>query len=229
MHRTAFATQEYPLRRTRPLPPSSPRPFRRLSTGVALVAVLATTGLAPVLAPASATGAGMGTGTGTATDEPGITARYFARTDRSSQAYLPVGPPPAPGQRQPGDRFLLTDALHPLVEEGGAAGPGDRPVGELRSVCTAVAAGAGPADVTVICTAVITFDGRGTLSLQGTIRFRDFVEPGFVTLAVTGGTGRLGGAGGELRIVELNPQDPEGSLDSIYELRLRRGSHHALP
>jgi hypothetical protein len=71
-------------------------------------------------------------------------------------------------------------------------------------------------DAQIQCVGTITITGLGALSWQGTFKFRDFTDPGFITVAITGGAGEFFDAGGDIRVSQ---QDPEAQdSPSVYEV-----------
>ena len=85
-------------------------------------------------------------------------------------------------------------------------------------------------EVEFVCSGVLDLQDRGTLSWSGVTGFSsdDFTEESseepFIVLAITGGTGDLVGASGEVTIFD----DPTGSEEetlSRYEVSLLHGSH----
>ena len=99
-----------------------------------------------------------------------------------------------------------------------------REVGTSGGVCTATGVVA-PYDVlTFNC--VVTLSLRsGQITLQGLIEIQGEDDPGPFLLAITGGTGKFRGAGGEARFRELTPER------SVYKLRFdsrgkQHGKHH---
>lgn len=128
------------------------------------------------------------------------------------------------GDFVPGDRFLSRDVLYELrPDDPSATGGGDHPqgdpVGQALIDCTIRAVDAATQDATLTCSAHLELP-EGTLHHDAVIRFSEFVDPGHISAAVTGGDGLYAGAGGETTVREIPGDDPEGPTNSIWEVRL---------
>jgi hypothetical protein len=89
-------------------------------------------------------------------------------------------------------------------------------VGRSGVACTVTAFEAPPSDVvTVNCVGTLKLKD-GQVNLQGLLELDGLDDPGPFRVAITGGTGRYRGAGGEA--VAWQPNPPENRY--IYELRL---------
>jgi hypothetical protein len=94
-----------------------------------------------------------------------------------------------------GDQFVFTEDL--FRTDG-------RPTGQAGGSCTVVRADEPARTATVHCVATLAFP-RGQVTVQGLVTFTEEEARPF-TIAVTGGTGRYQGAGGEMVIDER--EDP---------------------
>jgi hypothetical protein len=102
-----------------------------------------------------------------------------------------------------GDQFVFSEDL--FSTDG-------RPTGQSGGSCTVVRVDERARSATTNCVATLAFP-RGQVTLQGLVTFAEEGDQPF-TVAVTGGTGRYQGVGGEMLI------DERGE-DSLYTLRLR--------
>jgi Dirigent-like protein len=147
----------------------------RRSVHAAVVAIIAVGVLVVGAAPAAAGGKdGKGNGD---------TLRLIAEEDQFQ--FVDVGPPGT----SLGDYFVFSDILYRRGEEVGTNG----------GQCVIVAGTPPYETVTLHC--VVTADlERGQITTQGLLEFqgRDDVSP--FTVAITGGTGKYRGAGGEARV-----------------------------
>jgi hypothetical protein len=93
-------------------------------------------------------------------------------------------------------------------------------VGRSGVACTVTAFEPPPSDVvTVNCAGTLKLE-HGQVNLQGLLELDGLDDPGPFRVAITGGTGRYRGAGGEA--VAWQPNPPENRF--IYELRLDAGT-----
>jgi hypothetical protein len=107
-----------------------------------------------------------------------------------------------------GDEFVFSERLFITGEE----------VGESGGVCTVTKASP-PYDVlTVQCVITLSLE-RGQITLQGLLEVQGVDDPGPFTVAITGGTGKYRGAGGEAVI----RQGPERT---VYKLRFDSSKKH---
>ena len=111
-----------------------------------------------------------------------------------------------------GDELVISESLS---QHG-------RDVGESGVVCT-VTQVTPPYDVlTFHCVATLSLR-RGQVTLQGLIEVQGEEDPGPFTVAITGGTGRFRGAGGEARVRDVGDA-------TIYTLRFdsrnKKHRHH---
>jgi hypothetical protein len=116
-----------------------------------------------------------------------------------------------------GDMFVFSEVLR---ERG-------REVGTSGGVCTITEAVPPYTVVTFHCVATLSLR-RGQITLQGLIEVQGEDDPGPFTVAITGGTGRYIGAGGEARIRDVS------DTRTVYKLRFddddkkkkrKRGKH----
>jgi hypothetical protein len=94
-----------------------------------------------------------------------------------------------------------------------------REVGESGVVCVVTQA-MPPYDVlTFHCVATLSLR-KGQITLQGLIEVQGEDDPGPFRVAITGGTGKFRGAGGEAVVREVSPGPP---ARSVYKLRFDSG------
>ena len=94
-----------------------------------------------------------------------------------------------------------------------------REVGESGVVCTVTQA-MPPYDVlTFHCVGTLRLD-KGQITLQGLIEVQGEDDPGPFRVAITGGTGKFRGAGGEAVVREVSAGPP---TTSVYKLRFDKG------
>jgi hypothetical protein len=162
------------------------------------------------------------------TDRKDVTVSLYATVDTSyDNDFAPANPAlPPPGENdlpKVGDRFFFRDILY-HNQSATNPGPVDGPIGDNIGGCTVVhvvepdAVHAVEPDAQIQCLGTITITGLGALSWQGTFKFGDFIDPGFITVAITGGTGEFFDAGGEIRVSQPNPEAQD--TPSVYEVHL---------
>jgi hypothetical protein len=88
----------------------------------------------------------------------------------------------------------------------------DRSVGVSGVVCTATQVEPPYDDLMFHCVATLNLR-RGQITLQGLIEVQGEDDPGPFTVAITGGTGRYSGAGGNAVIRDVSP------TKTVYKLR----------
>lgn len=101
-----------------------------------------------------------------------------------------------------GDMFVFSEVLR---ERG-------REVGTSGGVCTVTEAVPPYTVLTFHCVATLSLR-RGQITLQGLIEVQGEDDPGPFTVAITGGTGRYRGAGGEATVRDVS------ATRSVYKLR----------
>ena len=107
-----------------------------------------------------------------------------------------------------GDQFVFADDLFRL-DKG-------RPTGEDGGSCTVVRADQAAQTSTVNCVATFSFP-RGQVTVQGLVTFTAQERP--FTVAVTGGTGRYQGVGGEAHIQPLSETETRVTLKLRFPKR----------
>jgi hypothetical protein len=115
-----------------------------------------------------------------------------------------------------GDQLVFSEALFHRGREVGMSG----------GVCTVTHA-VPPYDVlTFHCVATLSLR-RGQITLQGLIEVQGEDDPGPFTVAITGGTGRYRGAGGEATIRDVSPNRTVYKLrfDDDKKKKRKRGRH----
>lgn len=116
----------------------------------------------------------------------------------------------------PGDRLLVVDTLYSDPDR-------TEEVGRNLIECTFVSAtGETPEELVAdaLCHGVVTLHDQGDIAWQAQFRAPEAFEADpFVTVALTGGTGKFERAGGSAEIFDESPEDGEESL-SRYEIRL---------
>ena len=203
--------------------------MRRWMTYAAVAAVGAT-----VLVGGTA-GAGDGKPTDRRTESFGL----YALPDLEAEAFLPADPtaePPPEGEEIPvvGDEFVFTDIVYELGGTPEAPAPVGDPVGVNSVRCMIVQVFEAEEDASSACTGVLSLDGRGDLTFQLRFNFSDFEDPGFIQVAITGGTGDFYDAGGQLEVREFPDDDPtndeEEAFPATYQvevLHLAEGGRHS--
>jgi hypothetical protein len=159
----------------------------RRSVHAAAVAIIAVGVLVVGAAPAAA-GGKHGKG-------KGDTLRLVAVEDQFE--FVDVGPTGA----SLGDYFVFSDILRRRGEEVGTSG----------GQCVIVAGTPPYATFTAQCVATLDLE-RGQITLQGLVEFQGEGVMSPFTVAITGGTGKYRGAGGEARI------RPVGETRLVYKL-----------
>lgn len=95
-----------------------------------------------------------------------------------------------------------------------------RQVGESGVVCVITQAMPPYDVVTFHCVATLSLLRKGQITLQGLIEVQGEDDPGPFLVAITGGTGKFRGAGGEAVVREVSPGPPPRS---VYKLRFDSG------
>lgn len=115
---------------------------------------------------------------------------------------------PSRGEEEPpqvGDRFLIVDTLYRDRRLR-------REVGQNLIDCTFVSVSGETEEdfaASLLCHGVLTLDGKGDISWQGQTSFsaeEPEADAPFITVALTGGTGRFTNAGGEAEIFETGEE-----------------------
>jgi Allene oxide cyclase barrel like domain len=101
-----------------------------------------------------------------------------------------------------GDYFVFSEILYRRGEEVGTSG----------GQCVIVAGTPPYATFTAHCVATLDLE-RGQITLQGLVEFQGEDDMSPFTVAITGGTGKYRGAGGEARI------RPRGENELVYKLK----------
>jgi len=174
------------------------RPARRAAiiAGGAALAACGTIGVAAA-APGSATTA-RATATATATATAARTVRYYAfniNNGSNDPGLVPV-PGTNPKVFSQGDELIINDQLTSTHR----AGRGYPIVGYDSGVCTFTRVPEKYAKQTLAdCVVTAVWKSRGSLTMQGVIRFKSH-QPDPAVLAITSGTGSFGGAAGTMRV-----------------------------
>ena len=166
----------------------------RRSVHAAVVAIVAVGILVVGAAPAAA-GGKHGKG-------KGETLRLVAVDDQFE--FIDVG---APGTSL-GDYFVFSDIVYRRGEEVGTSG----------GQCVVVAGTPPYATFTAQCVATLDLE-RGQITLQGLVEFQGDDDLNPFTVAITGGTGKYRGAGGEARV------RPVSDTVSVYKLSFDSKDH----
>lgn len=95
-----------------------------------------------------------------------------------------------------------------------------RDVGESGVVCVVTQAVPPYEVLTFHCVATLSLLKKGQITLQGLIEIQGENDPGPFLMAITGGTGKFRGAGGEATVREVSAGPPPRS---VYKLRFNTG------
>jgi hypothetical protein len=125
------------------------------------------------------------------------------------EEFVDVG---APGPSM-GDTLVFSEVLNVRGREAGTSG----------GVCTVTEAVPPYTTLTLHCVATLSLRG-GQITLQGLIEVQTMDDFSSNTVAITGGTGRYFGAGGEARVIQRGER-------VIYKLKFddgkkKKGRHH---
>ena len=169
-----------------------------------------------------------GAGDGRPTDRSTEQFSLWAVPDPESEAFLPADPnaaTPTEGEEGPpavGDEFVFTDILYAVGGTSDAPGPAGDPIGVNNGRCMASQVLLEEEAVVATCSGVVHLDGRGDLTWQLRSRFSESEDPGFIQVAITGGTGDFYDAGGEVVVREAGDDSAtdDDEPPSIYEVQV---------
>lgn len=165
------------------------------------------------------------------TDRKDVTVSLYAQVDTNyDNDFAPANPalpPPGPNDLpKVGDRFFFRDVLY-HNQSAENPGPVDGSIGDNIGACTTVHVFTDNAQIQ--CVGTITITGLGTVTWQTIFKFSEFTDPGFINVAITGGTGEFFDAGGEIRVSQVGPPNAQDA-PSVYEVHLlhlgRPGGSH---
>jgi hypothetical protein len=170
-----------------------------------------------------------GAGDSKPTDRRTEQITFYGQPDPAGDAFLPADPTAEPptGEESDvpkvGDEIIFTDTLYALGGTPAAPAPAGDAVGVVNVRCLASQVFEAEQDAALTCSGVMSIEDRGDLTIQGRLRFSEFDDPGFIEIAITGGTGEFYDGGGEIVVRDVpgdDSADEEGSTPSTYELQV---------